>query len=179
MYTKIGTKEVAKNKENFNKELIALANKYGGKNVSLDGLKSAAGYYIEFERLFKMTKYFISTEINAVGKMEDLAKDLQTCYDNGTDGSFKIVATSTPGYMVLFERDAASDGEYIRGQLGADGKSLELVAMQQLADELREGWERSDVVAPVIEALEKGWGNCFDFESGALESITKTEESYS
>ena len=107
--------------------------------------------------------YFIAAETVSIGPMTDLVKALQTAFDNGADGSFKVLVTHAPSYMVIFERSAVNDKEYV-GKRAEQNISIETSAMQQLAAELEEGGAGA-VAAGIMDT------QCFDFDSGAILSM--------
>ncbi len=113
--------------------------------------------------------YFIAAETVSIGPMTDLVKALQTAFDNGADGSFKVLVTHAPSYMVIFERSAVNDKEYV-GKRAEQNISIETSAMQQLAAELEEGGAGA-VAAGIMDTLRNGDAQCFDFDSGAILSM--------
>lgn len=107
--------------------------------------------------------YWILVEVPATGAMQDLAKALQTGYDNGADGQFRVVSTREPGYMVTFLRTVAEDDlQHLRDRMKQGSQTLQLAAMHQLAAELQDGGV-GKMAGPVVEDLRNGDAQIVDF----------------
>jgi hypothetical protein len=114
--------------------------------------------------------YFIGLEFRSTFVVQDVASALQVSYDNGAAGSFTILRTQV-GYFVIFERSAIEDAEYVSARMSAaPSLSLEHHAQRQLHDELKDGAIGAEAV-DVLEGLSLGAAQCFDFSTGAIESL--------
>lgn len=117
--------------------------------------------------------YLIMVEVPAMGPIHDLHAALQASYDKGSvDGTFRVLVTREPGYMVSFLRSVQDHNmqdliERVREGAG----SLQLAAMRQLAAELEEG--AAEIARPVIEDLVNGDAQVLDF-NGVLSDALPT-----
>lgn len=108
-----------------------------------------------------INSYIIAAEVPATGPMEPLVKALQQGYDNGAAGSFQVILTMQPTYMVLFVRTTADDdAQYLLDRMAKDGCTVEEAAMRQLAAELEDAGQ---LAKPLIEVLEGGDAQIVDF----------------
>lgn len=106
--------------------------------------------------------YLIMVEVPAKGPMEDLVKALQLAYDAGAAGRFEVIVTREPGYMVTFLRSTAEDDTtYLLAQLNDGADTIELAAMRQLGEELKDGVGQA--AAAVIQDLLNGDAQVIDF----------------
>lgn len=105
--------------------------------------------------------YFIAVEVSADRPTSEISKALKQAFDGGADGHYKIIST-TPAYMVIFQRSREDDYEYLSTRM-EQGSSLTTAALRQLADELEEGGIGPEA-APIVELLRKGGAYCFDFD---------------
>ena len=117
-------------------------------------------------------KYYIAVEIEAMGPIADLTAALQRAFDGGTAGDFQVLVTRAPTYMVIFERSVSEDGEYVSKRTDSSAVSIELAAMHQLAAELIEG-DIGAVAQPVVEDLQNGDCQCFDYGVGAFAAMAE------
>lgn len=117
-------------------------------------------------------KYYIAVEIEATGPIADLTASLQRAFDGGAAGDFQVLVTRAPSYMVIFERKVADDAEYVSKRADAPNVSIERATMQQLAAELTEG-DAGAGVQPVIDALNEGDAQTFDFGLGAFAAMAE------
>lgn len=115
-------------------------------------------------------KYFVAAEIPATTTIENVTKCLQKAFDNGAAGHFQVLVTMAPTYLVVFERDAADDEEYVQTRIRQGAESVQLAVMQQIAAELEEG-AVTQFAIPVKEVLQEGDAQCFDFGSGAITNM--------
>lgn len=120
-------------------------------------------------------QYFIAVEVEATGPMTDLAAAIQRAFDGGAAGAFQVLVTRAPCYMVLFKRESEEDSEYVSKRAASPDVSIETAAMQQLAAELIEGGI-GEVAQPVVDDLQSGDAQCFDFGAGAMEAMATFEE---
>lgn len=110
-----------------------------------------------------INSYILATEVPATGPIEHLVKALQRGYDNGAAGTFQVIVTMQPTYMVLFVRTTADDDEqYLLDRMAKDGCTVEEAAMRQLAAELDGAGQ---LAKPVIEVLEGGDAQIVDFNA--------------
>jgi hypothetical protein len=119
-------------------------------------------------------KYFIAVETASTCAMFDLVAALRHAYDGGADGAFNILVTHEPSYMVMFERDSQADAEYIYDRCFNRNVSIEVAAMHQLAAELMDGGA-GDLAQPVIDTLNSGDAQVFDFANGAIDYMATYE----
>lgn len=113
-------------------------------------------------------KYIIAVEVEQLTSLQDLVRTLQACFDEGAAGFFQVLNTTAPSFVVLFERDAAEDAEYLCKRLGMDPATpTEQHAMQQLADELSEASD-AHIVGEIVAGLTERRATVFDFGSQAL-----------
>lgn len=117
-------------------------------------------------------KYYIAVEVEATGPMADLTAALQRAYDGGIAGNFQVLVTHGPSYMAIFERIIEADSERIRARASATDTSIERAAQHQLAAELVER-NVGAVARPVIDVLNEGDAQCFDYGPGAFELIAE------
>lgn len=118
--------------------------------------------------------YFLAVEVEIEGAMADLCGALRQTFENGATGDFQILRTTREGlFMVLFERNAVTDAEYVSKRLN-ESTSVELAAMHQLADELEEAGAET-FATQIVTLLRKGNAECFDFCMGAIESMAEFE----
>lgn len=117
-------------------------------------------------------KYYIAVEVEAAGPIADLATSLQRAYDGGASGDFQVLVTRAPTYMVIFERNVADDAEYVSIRANTPDVSIEVAAMKQLAAEL---FDAAPVAQPVIDVLNEGDAQCFDYGVGAFEAMAEYE----
>lgn len=85
---------------------------------------------------------------------ENLCKNLQEAYDNGTAGSFTFRIFGEPftkEVEITFERELAEDEEYLERRIQSGLCTVPMAACEQLADELEEG--NGEQLRPVIEVL--------------------------
>jgi len=119
-------------------------------------------------------KYYIAVEANAfIGATALLVAALQLAYDNGASGFFEVVTTKTVNRMVIFEREAADDTEYILNRAENEGITIEVAAMKQLAAELKDA-TTDDTYQFIIDDLESGQSRCFDFGNGCLRDMANS-----
>lgn len=113
--------------------------------------------------------YFIAAELEAIAPISDVVTGLQRGFDDGAAGLFQVIPTASPGFMVLFERDAGEDAEFVAQRMMQERLDVKAAAIAQLLAEL----EDSDLGAAsnIVDALRQR-GHCFDFGSMALDSIT-------
>jgi hypothetical protein len=119
-------------------------------------------------------KYYIAVEVEATGPISDLATSLQRAYDGGAAGDFQVLVTHAPTYMVVFERDVVDDSDYVTERSDAPDVSIDKAAMQQLAAELADG-DAGTVAQPVIDALNEGDAQYFDFGVGAFQARAQSK----
>lgn len=120
--------------------------------------------------------YLILVEVPAMGAMQDLARALQTGYDNGADGQFQVASTREPGYMVTFLRTVAEDGlQHLRDRMKQGSQTLQLAAMHQLAAELQDGGV-GKMAGPVVEDLRNGDAQIVDFNGVLSKQAEDTHE---
>ena len=119
--------------------------------------------------------YLILVEMSAMGPMSDLVAALQAGYDAGAAGSFQVVPTRQPGYLVTFLRTVADDDlEYLRARLERGSASLVLAAVHQLGAELQHGVR--DTARPVVEALLNGDAQVVDFNGVLTKACAATSK---
>lgn len=102
----------------------------------------------------------------------NLCQALQSAYDNGADGSFKLV-TAVEKITVTFERELGDDQEYLERRI-QEGASVASAACAQLADELDLSEDRS-VLSWLVEKLRAGSALVRGIPAGfAAEAYTNT-----
>ena len=116
------------------------------------------------------SSYLIAVEIEAVMPLHDLREGLQAAYDAGADGRFQIVATKTPGFMILFLRSTTEeDAAYLLKRMGGE-IDVRQAARLQLAAEL--GEIDNEATSAVVAALLSGEGaRCVEFGGDALDHV--------
>lgn len=113
--------------------------------------------------------YLITAEVPAQGPIEALAAALQQGYDNGAAGSFQVIVTTQPTYLVIFLRTTAEDdSDYLRATAAKHGCAIKHAAALQLAAELTD--QVGDLAKPVVEVLRNGDVQIVDF-NGALDQL--------
>jgi|LNFM01.1.fsa_nt_gb hypothetical protein len=116
--------------------------------------------------------YYIAVEVEPLGPTSDLAAALQRAYDRGAAGDFKVLVTHAPTYLVVFKRSVGDDAEYVSRRADSPVVSIEKAAMQQIAAELAEG-DAGPIAQSVIDVLNEGDAQCFDFGVGAFEAMAE------
>ncbi|WP_425953192.1 hypothetical protein [Ralstonia pseudosolanacearum] len=118
--------------------------------------------------------YLIMVEVPAMGPIQDLVSALQAGYDEGNvDGQFQVIVTREPGYLVTFLRSVAEDDmQYLRDRMKEGSATLQLAAMHQLAEELKD--DVGQFAAPVVEDLLNGDAQIVDF-NGVLSEESEEE----
>lgn len=120
--------------------------------------------------------YYIAVEVVPQGSIAELTKGLQQAYDQGgAAGDFKVLVTRQPTYLVVFQRSVAEDSEYVSERATKPGIDIKTAAMQQLAAELR-NVDTIPMVHTMVEDLDDGDAQCFDFGDGALEAMASSPE---
>lgn len=117
--------------------------------------------------------YYIAVEVEPLGPISDLANSLQRAYDRGAAGDFKVLVTHAPTYLVVFKRSVADDAEYVSRLADSPELSIEKAAMHQLAEELAKG-DLGPIAQSVIDVLNEGDAQCFDFGVGAFEAMAES-----
>lgn len=119
--------------------------------------------------------YYIAVEVEPLGPISDLAASLQRAYDGGAAGDFQVLVTHAPTYLVVFKRSVADDAEQVIRRADVPEVSIEKAAMQQLAAELEEG-DAGPLAQFVIDVLNEGDAQCFDYGVGAFEAMENSTQ---
>lgn len=89
--------------------------------------------------------YTITTTFACAQTIAVIAATLQRCYDEGADGSFMLHAAGPGEVRAVFDREEATDSEYLAPRIpdllltqDLPGQAFQ-AAGRQLADEIKEG----------------------------------------
>lgn len=107
-----------------------------------------------------------------IPSVANLCQALQSAYDNGAAGSFKLVSAEGE-VTVTFERELRDDREFLERRI-QQGLSVAKAVCDQLADELRLAEDRS-VLCWLVEKLRAGSARIQGIPAGfAAEAYTNT-----
>lgn len=122
------------------------------------------------------TTYFIAASMPAVIPTQDVCTALQAAYDEGAEGSFQILQADAQSYLVIFQRDAALDSEYITRRYSSAPHVAPIDhARMQLADELADAGSGVAIEHLVEDLRGPHRGRVFDFDAGAIEALVLRE----
>jgi hypothetical protein len=129
------------------------------------------------------SKYLILVSVQLKTTAQKLVTALQSAYDNGAAGFFRVVEGHNDMFTIAFQRDSSEDHEYVAKKILEHGISASIAAMWQLSEELAEELDGESESNSYLEAIINllrlaGPGvGCTDFWGGALDSMDPAKSS--